>query len=262
MSVSLQRARDLFALVNSKICCPSSASAPCIPFLYPDDGCWGRAHEMCRLIIVEGEQPRKIWIQGSLTVASANKPTCAVQWGWHVAPTIEVTTGGSDQTYVIDPSLFNEPVPQAVWVGVQGDPNPTLTATGSDIFHEFYPPDRYDPTYAKTNSVLNAYRNDLKLRAASPDGHLPISHVRSSGRSAVGRHARTNATKRWYTWGWPASWHVFWTLMPVTPCPGGRNCVGRWGSNGRSANDCTYWITATNLTGDRVKIEGRYNRLG
>lgn len=42
--VSLQRANELFNLVNAQLCCPASAAAPCIPFLYPDDGCWGRAH--------------------------------------------------------------------------------------------------------------------------------------------------------------------------------------------------------------------------
>jgi Glutaminase len=63
-TVTPQRAKQLFDLCRSKICCPASASAPCIPFEYPDDGCWGRAHEMCRLMILDGAQPDKVWIKG------------------------------------------------------------------------------------------------------------------------------------------------------------------------------------------------------
>jgi Glutaminase len=139
-SVTLARARELFNLVNSKVCCPANPSVPCIPFVYPDDGCWGRAHEMCRLMIAASAAPRKIWIQGSLRVSSRNKPDCLVRWGWHVAPTLEVSNGGPAQTYVIDPALFEEPVPQATWVSVQGDPNPTLTPTGP---RSFAPVDEY-----------------------------------------------------------------------------------------------------------------------
>src|SRR2546425_191015 len=51
--VTPQQAQQLFALV---------ASQSYIPFKYPDNGCWGRAHEMCRLIIASAVQPRKVWI--------------------------------------------------------------------------------------------------------------------------------------------------------------------------------------------------------
>jgi len=262
MGISFQRARELFDLVNSKVCCPSSANAPCIPFLYPDDGCWGRAHEMCRLIMAAGDLPRKIWIQGNLRVASSNQPTCLVQWRWHVAPTLQVSTWSGDQPYVIDPALFQEPVPQHVWAGIQGDPAPTLTPTGPEIFHLFYAPDTYDPTYAKTNTVLNTYRNELKLRAASGDGPPPYFSCMSRGRGVQWfGMLEPNATRRWFTWGWPASWHVFWTVMPVTPCPGGPQLAWRVAAERASASDCTYWVTVTNLTGDRVKFEGRYNVL-
>jgi hypothetical protein len=70
-----------------------------------------------------------------------------------------------------------------------------------------------------------------------------------------------NATRRWFTWGWPASWHVFWTIMPVTPCPGGPQLTWKVAVERASATACTYWISVTNLTGDRVKFEGRYDIL-
>jgi Glutaminase len=261
-AITLQRARELFRLVNAKICCPGSASAPCIPFLYPDDGCWGRAHEMCRLMIAVGEQPNKIWIQGNLNVATRNHPNCAVYWGWHVAPTLLIATGGGNQTYVIDPSLFDEPVPQATWAGVQGDPSATLTPTGPEIFHLFYPPDTFDPTYAKSNGVLNTYRNELKLRTVSSDGPPPYFSCMSKGPGVQWLGTiEPNVTRRWFTWGWPAQRHVVWTVMPLTPCPVGPQLTWDIAVERANATQCTYWITVSNLSGDPVKFEGRYNIL-
>lgn len=63
--VTPQQAQQLFHLV---------ASQSYIPFKYPDDGCWGRAHEMARLIIANGVQPRKVWIYGDLMVSTRNHP--------------------------------------------------------------------------------------------------------------------------------------------------------------------------------------------
>ncbi|HYT87982.1 MAG TPA: protein-glutamine glutaminase family protein, partial [Gemmataceae bacterium] len=68
--VTPARAQALFNLVNAQTCNALAPAVPCIPFLYPDDGCWGRAHEMCRLIIGQGETPEKVWIYGTLDAAT------------------------------------------------------------------------------------------------------------------------------------------------------------------------------------------------
>ncbi len=262
-TVTLQRARQLFDLVDAQICCPASAPAPCIPFLFPDDGCWGRAHEMCRLMIADGAQPQKVWIYGSLLVATQNNPSCQVAWGWHVAPTLQVDPGGGPQTYVIDPSLFNEPVPEPTWKGVQGDPNATLVATGADVFYRSFGGGvQYDNNYQQTQQVLNTYRNQLKLRSAGSNGPPPyfsctVQPPRVQWRGQIGPHA----VQRWFTWGWPAARHVFWTIMPATPCPGGPQLTWSVQVERANAAQCTYWITVTNLTADPVKFEGRYDVL-
>ncbi len=129
MSLSLQQVRQLFDDMNILSCDPITVSPPCIPYMYPFNGCWARAHQMCRLMLAQNITPQKIWIHGSLTVKSANSSNCTVNWNWHVAPIVEVDLGNGPQSYVIDPSIFTEPVPQAVWASVQGDPNPTLTVT-------------------------------------------------------------------------------------------------------------------------------------
>ena len=265
-AVTPQRAQQLFDLCASKMCCPASASAPCITFLYPDDGCWGRAHEMCRLMIADGAQPEKVWIKGNLHPNSQNKPGCVVGWGWHVAPTLQVDPGGGPQTWVIDPALFNGPVPQTTWKSIQLDPNAVLQASSADIFYlgTFigWNGDQTDPTYVQTNQVLDTYRNQLKLRSAGPDGPPPYFACMTKpwGVQWFGSLA-PQETKTWFTWGWGAAWKVLWTIMPLTPCPGANQLKWNVRVVRANATQCTYWISVSNLTGDPVKFEGRYDVL-
>jgi hypothetical protein len=263
-AVTFARARQLFDLVNRRLCCPGSASAPCIPFHYPDDGCWARAHEMCRLMIAEGEQPEKIWIYGQLVTPTRNHPACKVGWGYHVAPTLQVSVGGVGQTYVMDPALFTEPVPEATWKGAQGDPFATLEHSGAGVYYKPKgdPVGVTDPTYSGTAYDLQTYRLRLRLRATGPDGPPPyaVCAPKPPGVQWLGVIAG-GATRRWFTWGWNPARHVFWTIMPRTPCPGGPQLSWRVQVERASATGCTYWITVRNLTGDPVSFEGRYDIL-
>ena len=161
--ISSTKAQQIFDSMNATSCNPLTVPVPCIPFLYPDDGCWARAHEMCRLMINVGLMPRKVWIQGSLHVNTKNNPNCAVYWGWHVAPTLCVRTSWffGSQRMVIDPSLFTTPVSKTTWKGVQGDPNATLTDTDASD----YLWGQTDPTYVKTNDRLAYYRLQLLNRS-------------------------------------------------------------------------------------------------
>lgn len=260
MSVTLAQAQQMFNLVSPQVCCPASAAAPCIPFNYPDDGCWGRAHEMCRLMIAAGITPEKVWIFGNLRAASQNNPNCQVLWGWHVAPTLNV----SGQIYVIDPSLFNGPVIQATWAGVQGDPNPTLIPSPASTFWRNQNPSSAitDPTYAQTNQVLTTYRNTLRVRATSAVGPPPYPNCipPRMGLQFVGV-IPGGTTHRWFTFNWPAAWHVVWTIMPLTTCPGGPQLRWKTQVERASAAYVTYWIVVTNLTSNAVRFEGRYDIL-
>ena len=162
-----QHAKDLFDMVAATTCAPLTVPPPCIPFLYPDDGCWGRAHEMCRLIIAAGAKPKKVWIYGSLHTPTRNNPNCIVNWGWHVAPTLCVRTGFCrTEDRVIDPALFQEPVSKTTWKGVQGDPGATLVDTDASVFYRSYSGTTItDPTYSETAIVLATYRLHLKNRS-------------------------------------------------------------------------------------------------
>jgi len=174
--ISMTRAQQVFDSMSATSCAPLTVPPPCIPFMYPDDGCWGRASEMCRLMINMGLGPKKVWIQGWLHASTKNNPNCFVNWGWHVAPTLCVRGPmfWQVQDMVIDPSLFTTPVPKATWKGVQGDPNATLTPTAASIFMLFGM--ITDPAYVQTNTVLATYRLNLLNRSLLPGGPPPYAN--------------------------------------------------------------------------------------
>lgn len=178
--VSRRRAQELFDLCAATTCNPLTVPPPCIPFMYPDDGCWGRAHEMRRLMLDAGTSSEKVWIDGWLHTPTKNNPNCFVNWGWHVAPTICVRRWwwwpfSFSTEMVIDPSLFTTPVTKATWKSVQGDPNATLTDTAGWVFSRWngYQP---DPGYVQTNQVLANYRTQLQLRSLGPAGPPPYAN--------------------------------------------------------------------------------------
>ena len=66
------------------------------------------------------------------------------------------------------------------------------------------------------------------------------------------------ASHRWFTWGWPAPWHVVWYMMPTSPQPGAPQIDWNVAVERASGSECTYWITVTNLTAAAVTFEGRF----
>lgn len=66
-----------------------------------------------------------------------------------------------------------------------------------------------------------------------------------------------NQTARWFTFNWPATWHVIWTVMPTT-----FNTVPQIALTVQvqrsSAEFVTYWLTVQNLTAVPVNFEGRF----
>ncbi len=166
--ITSAQACELFSLVSGTSCNPFTAHAPCIPFLYPDDGCWARASEMCRLILATGVPVAKLWYYGNLEVHTDNTPAGVLYWIFHVAPLVTVDDGNGPEPYVIDPSLFSSPVTQAQWESVQGDPSATPVVTDTSVFLRYVSGwHRFDPDYSKTKKVLADYRRKLRLRAAT-----------------------------------------------------------------------------------------------
>ncbi len=66
------------------------------------------------------------------------------------------------------------------------------------------------------------------------------------------------ASGNWFTFNWPAQWHVVWTVVPTTPAAGAPQ-IGWRTRVERSSNDfASYWINVTNLTNAQVGFEARF----
>jgi hypothetical protein len=109
-TVTLQKARDAFDWMNRQAD---------IAYRFPADGCYARAHLMSQRMIKNGFKPRKVWCFANgeaLYARTKNHPDGFVTWSYHVAPLLRVRfENNSQRWYVIDPSLFHEPVPVAQW---------------------------------------------------------------------------------------------------------------------------------------------------
>jgi hypothetical protein len=66
------------------------------------------------------------------------------------------------------------------------------------------------------------------------------------------------ASSRWFTFGWPAAWHVIWYMTPTSVRTGAPQVDWDVAVERADANNCTYWITVKNLTDQPVTFEGRY----
>jgi hypothetical protein len=160
--------QQAYKLVNGQTCYPSSPSSTCIPFLYPDDGCWARAHEMARLLLGAGFAPRKVWLYGTLRVDTPNNPNCQVRWRYHVTVTLLVNTGSALETWAIDPSMFPGPVRQDAWVSAQHDPAAVAVDTDATVYYRDPSGNiTIDPEYEQTRIDLATYRRRLQLRSAT-----------------------------------------------------------------------------------------------
>jgi hypothetical protein len=150
-----------------------------IPFDYPDDCCYSRAHEMCRIMQQQGVDCRKVWNYGhglsskeaSLTVETPNHPSGQVRWLYHVAPVVGVRGNeGETKDMVLDPSMFDRPVDVQQWVDKQGDPSSTHEISQSNYYYRA--PGGFggqeDPDYTQTTKMLKEHRYYSDLRKASP----------------------------------------------------------------------------------------------
>jgi hypothetical protein len=102
--------------------------------------------------------------------------------------------------------------------------------------------------------LLRAGTRNRGVWEIAVDGALaaPICGVQFTGT------VDANASKRWFTFNWPATWHVIWTVMPTTVKSGAAEVTWSVAVERASAEFVTYWITITNLINIPVNVEGRF----
>ncbi|GAA2041533.1 hypothetical protein GCM10009819_29340 [Agromyces tropicus] len=110
-----------------------------------------------------------------------------------------------------------------------------------------------DLLYHPDAHVLRAGTRNRGVWEIEADGlSAPICGVQFRGRLEAGRSGR------WFTFRWPATWHVLWTVMPTTVINGAPEISFDVQIERADARYVTYWISVKNLTGRPVEFEGRY----
>jgi hypothetical protein len=108
----------------------TGAQSP-VPYHYPVDGCYSRAHTMATVMTQAGIASERVFatstVPGSpLTVGSqfsadqAGGAPPVTRWFYHVAPIVRVNTGSAIVETVIDPSTQPGPVSVDVWLAAMG----------------------------------------------------------------------------------------------------------------------------------------------
>lgn len=147
--------------------------------------------------------------------------------------------------------------PKRIWVAADLGVYESTDAGAS--WHDFSNglPHMYvgDLVYHPHARVLRAATRSRGLWEIPVDGWLkqPACGVQFSG------SLNPNASGRWFTFNWPATWHVIWTVMPTTAASAGGPQI-TWSVQVERGTPemVTYWINVKNLTGNSVNFEGRF----
>lgn len=76
--------------------------------------------------------------------------------------------------------------------------------------------------------------------------------IQFSGSLAAG------ATGRWFTFGWPTSWHVVWYMIPTTVHSGSPELDWSVAVEKYDSTHATYWLTVNNKANIPITFEGRF----
>jgi len=156
---------------------------------------------------------------------------------------VEVHPGDANRVWVaLDKGVYSSTDAGATWQSFSdGLPNCIM----ADLL--------YHP-HARTLRVGTRNRGVWEYEIDHVD--VPICGVQWRGTLAP------NETRSWFTFNWPATWHVVWTVMPTTVRNGAPQLWWDVQVERADAEHVTYWITVRNLTPAQTDVEGRYAILG
>jgi hypothetical protein len=142
------------------------ASDPVQTFAFKADGCYARAHEMARIIELNGYGCGKLFIYASSTpLAVSVNAFCCQQWSFHVAPLVRFkNASGVAEVRVFDPSIFSTPVTKDQWFAACKSSCYPGSNIGATFLAQPYVYNRAtngaisrDNNYVKTDCTLAAY---------------------------------------------------------------------------------------------------------
>lgn len=124
-----------------------------LPFQYKVDGCYARALYMSMELAAKNIESNAVF---AFAQPGAPLVVGVIQWGYHVAPMIEVGTSADDAVHtVIDPALSDRPITEEQWVAMMGHPaNETADRAPQMLF---VPGSDYAPAEALADTALANY---------------------------------------------------------------------------------------------------------
>jgi len=143
-------------------------------WFYPDDGCFARAALMGQNLAKWGyPRPAKIFIFGDLNVRTANSPSGAVGWWYHVVPIVRIGNTAAVLDPAIDPT---RPLTLQEWVS-------TMTQAPSSVTASICSPYAYSPS----SDCLSATAADEAGAVSDQQSYLGYEweRVQSLGRNPL-----------------------------------------------------------------------------
>jgi hypothetical protein len=217
--VTIEKAKELFSeLAGASFINDEGKRVP-IPFHYPAEGCYARAHLMAQLLTEKGYTSEKVFAISTYERRLEVKTDYAedmlenqqynptVKWWYHVAPVIKVRTKTNELIeMVIDPSLTKEPVTISQWTGMMSTEsfqrlsldqvkqqlkenqgrykkNQRIVFTASRYAYKSGESDLDSPTEANANYEFNRELDKTSLFARRASAHKIVALIRQELRS-------------------------------------------------------------------------------
>ena len=173
-------AQLMFDFISHQCCALPGpyAVSYCITFQYCPDGCYARASKMVEIINNDYHyKTQKVFSfanagSDELCVQALKWGGCCINWWYHVAPLVTINTSKGPKAYVMDPAMFDQPVPLATWLHFQTNP---ACVPGGDVPHvsmiNIQPNSSYEPSTGSgysfntdpgdvhADGTLTSYRN-------------------------------------------------------------------------------------------------------
>ncbi|MBI3441960.1 MAG: hypothetical protein HY052_09230 [Proteobacteria bacterium] len=179
-----------------------------IAFGYPQLGCYARAHIMCRQLLDQGIIPKKAWAFEGGKGLVVDFFVEQIRWSYHVAPVVAIKMPDRTiQDMVMDPGLFDGPVPLYEWGRIMAAEPEKLQITSLGNAPKGYHGD-YDTrhkTSTKTDEdAKNTMKEYLDFQAAGPRTVFPSQSRQQVQAAQVQKQGKT------------------WVTMTETPSPSSR----------------------------------------